>query len=295
MAGLSQIMDYLKAPIPEFKAVHIYIREQNLGAGPNANELRLACKERFDRYILMEDDLEVSPNFLQYMDEALEAYANDPKVVAVTGYAYPLDWIAAPGCTAVKQNFNASAWGRGFWFQKMPEIYHYLHKNGLSKDFSAAYRSGKFDRMIDFAVKDYVQCTSAGWSRPGAFLTSASDLAMRIYLAVNDAYYIMPLVSKVRNHGYDGSGRYCQRIEGNGSGPFCVDKYNFSTQPIDSSTDFQLVVDPDFDLKANRDLLNDFDRVAPESMAEIRARAKRISKGGRYYGLFRRAVRILKG
>ena len=129
--GYRRILDYLQKPIPEFKAVHTYIREKNLGSGMNAYQLRLACKERFDRFIYMDDDLEVSQNFLQYMDETLEAYLDDPKVIAVTGYAYPLNWIAAPGCTVVKQNFNASAWGRGFWFKKMPEIYKYLHKSGI--------------------------------------------------------------------------------------------------------------------------------------------------------------------
>lgn len=291
--GYKIIKAYLDKPMPEFKAVHVFVREKNFGASANSVALQIDCAKSFDRFIYVEDDLELSPNFLQYMDLALDKYQDDPSVIAVTGYSYPVNWIASPGCTVVKENFAASAWGRGSWFSKWNAIKPFLGKNGLSKAFSSAYRSGKFDKMIDFAVKDYVELTSAGWCRPGAFLTSTSDLALRIYLAVKDAYFVMPLLTKVRNHGYDGSGLFCQRIEGDNSGSFCVDNYLFSGQPMDDSSDFRLIEDESFDLAANRELLNSFDSVSEEKMQVVRRKAKRIAGKGKYYGLFKRACRIL--
>lgn len=282
--GYRKISAYLENSFPEFRAVKIYKREKNVGAGPNSRMLRLEAEKVFDRFIYLEDDLEVSPNFLEYMDKALMEYEHDPDVVAVCGYSYPLDWKAADGATVVRQSFNCAAWGRGFWSKKRNALERYLKPNGLSKDFSQAYRSGRFGKMIDFAVKDYVSMCENGWSSKKGFLNCTSDLAMRIYLAVNDKYAVMPLISKVRNHGYDGSGEYCQRIEGCSEGNDCVDNYAFSSQPIDAADTFDLIEDRGFDIAKNRTLLNDFDRVPPEIMDDIWKKAENIARGGKYGG-----------
>lgn len=294
--GYRKISAYLDQPHPEFRAVHVFRRSENVGAGINSSLLWDKALCQFDRCIYMEDDLEVSPNFLEYMDKALMEYEDDPSVVMVTGYSYPLDWAAADGCTVVKQNFNASAWGRGAWRSKLIPVSRYLHRNGLCKDFSHAYRSGCFSNMLDFAVTDYVNLCEGGWSGKHGFLNSATDIAMRIYLAVKGQYVVMPLVSKVRNHGYDGSGLYCQQIEGSQDSlqGNCAAHYRFSAQPIDEGNSFSLVEDKEFDLPKNRDLLNRFDCVPPDEMEQVWIRAKRIARRGRYGGslpVYKKALR----
>ena len=292
--GYRKICAYLEQSFPEFHAVHIFRREKNVGAGANGALLREESLKVFDRYIYMEDDLEVSPNYLEYMDKALLEYEADPNVVMVTGYAYPLKWKAADGCTVVKQNFNGSAWGRGIWRSKRADLVRYLQPNGLAKDFSKAYQSGCFEKMIDYAVKDYTNLCEGGWSGKHAFLNNTTDVAMRVYLAVQNKYAIMPLISKVRNHGYDGSGVYCKRIEGKSEADFCVDNYSFSTQPIDESDTFALIEDQSFDLTANRELLNQFDRVDPEEMKDVWRRASIIASWGRYGGVLLSGVKVIK-
>ena len=297
LEGYRKISEYLQGDFPEFQAVRVYRRKKNVGASRNSAILREEVSKTHDRYIYMEDDLEASPNFLEYMDKAMMEYEDDPEVVAVSGYSYPLDWKAEEGATVVKQNFNGSAWGRGFWRSKREVVAKYLSQNGLGKDFSEAYRSGRFSRMIDFAVKDYVTLCENGWSSKHAFLNTTTDVAMRIYLAVQDKYFIMPLVSKIRNHGYDGSGIYCQRIEGKANDDFCVDNYFFSRQHIDEAETFCLVEDEHFDLEQNRNLLNQFDRTSPEEMAEIWKKAEIIAQRGRYGGALligKKAVNKLK-
>ena len=282
--GYRKISAYLEQPFPEFHAVHIYRREKNVGASTNSGLLRKAAMQNSDRFIYLEDDLEVSPNFLEYMDKALMEYEKDPDVVMVTGYSYPLEWEAARGSTIVKQNFNGSMWGVGMWHPKRNEVLHYLRHNGLNKDFSRAYRSGSLESMIDFAIKDYVNLCEGGWCGKNAFLNKITDIAMRIYLAVQNKYAIMPLISKVRNHGYDGSGQYCQRIEGNAEGDFCVDNYHFSTQPIDESNTVSLVEDHSFKLETNRIMLNNFDRVSSVEMNDVWRRASIINRRGKFVG-----------
>ena len=44
---------------------------------------------RFGRVIVLEDDLECSP-FLQFMNRALDVYADDHRVISISGYIYPI-------------------------------------------------------------------------------------------------------------------------------------------------------------------------------------------------------------
>ena len=292
--GYRKISTYLEQPFPEFRAVHVFRREKNVGAAQNSRLLREEVRKQYDRYIYMEDDLEASPNFLEYMDKSLMEYETDPEVIAVTGYAYPLSWIIADNCTVAKQNFNGSVWGCGFWRAKETALRSYLQQNGLAKDFSHAYKAGRFNEMIDHAVMDYVTLCENGWSGKSGFLNRATDVAMRIYIGVHHSFFIMPSSSKIRNHGYDGSGLYCQMIEGNTHGEYCVENYQFSTQVIDVSDRFTLLEDKQFNIPVNRELLNQFDRVPPETMNVIWREAELIARRGRYGGALVSGKKVLK-
>ena len=45
----------------------------------------------YDQAIILEDDLEVSPVFLNYMNDALNIYSNSENVASISGYMYPID------------------------------------------------------------------------------------------------------------------------------------------------------------------------------------------------------------
>jgi hypothetical protein len=45
------------------------------------------------RVIVVEDDILVSPDFLKYMNEGLERYANDPRIGSIHGYAPPIEGL----------------------------------------------------------------------------------------------------------------------------------------------------------------------------------------------------------
>lgn len=80
--------------ISGFKSVHIVEREKNWGL---ANSLIVGITEIVDKYgqvIVVEDDLIVSPYFLQYMNEALEKYKDDERVASISAFLNPIDCVA---------------------------------------------------------------------------------------------------------------------------------------------------------------------------------------------------------
>src|SRR5947209_6976299 len=65
-------------------------RETNRGLARSIIEGTTDLTNRFGKVIVVEDDLEVAPSFLHYMNEALERYASDDRVMQISGYQFPL-------------------------------------------------------------------------------------------------------------------------------------------------------------------------------------------------------------
>lgn len=85
---VDEVRAYLRT-ITGFRSVTIRHRDTNFGLAKSIIEGVTEVLERTDRIIVLEDDMVTSPHFLGYMQEALERYAGDERVISVHGYAYP--------------------------------------------------------------------------------------------------------------------------------------------------------------------------------------------------------------
>ena len=72
-----------------FKEVHVVEREQNIGLKDNIVGAVTEIVNQYGHVITLEDDVVTSVGFLKYMNEALELYANEEKVMHVSAYMYP--------------------------------------------------------------------------------------------------------------------------------------------------------------------------------------------------------------
>lgn len=265
--GWEEICEYLsdKRRFIAFASFTVFKRETNYGALRNALELRNEVLKRHDRWIRTDDDCEFSPNFIEYMDKCLEQYEYDPDVVAVTGYSYPVKWKVSGGATCMKQNFNCSMWGTGFWKSKMKSYYDFIMSGQMLKDVGVVVKDRRYEKMTDAAKSEYFPAATSWNPQRYSLMMRPTDLAMRSYLAVSDKYVIIPVISKARNLGFDGSGMYCGAITIETHGKH-ADNYDYSNQPIDSNLTFEIIEDPILDLDVNLTLLNEFDRRTNEQM-----------------------------
>ena len=69
------------------------IIENNVNLGLSRNVIGGLSKifQIYDRAIILEDDLELSPFFLNYMNDALNLYATSENVASISGYMYPIE------------------------------------------------------------------------------------------------------------------------------------------------------------------------------------------------------------
>jgi hypothetical protein len=69
----------------------VIVKEQckNLGLAQSIISGVSSMCEEYGRVIVLEDDLQTSPFFLKFMNDALEFYVNTPEVMHVSGFRYP--------------------------------------------------------------------------------------------------------------------------------------------------------------------------------------------------------------
>jgi len=76
--------------ITGFASVTRIHRASNLGLARSIIDGVSTTLQEYDRVIVLEDDLVLSPHFLAYMNAALDCYAHDAQVASIHGYCYPV-------------------------------------------------------------------------------------------------------------------------------------------------------------------------------------------------------------
>lgn len=76
--------------IDGFKSVTIQLSDTNRGLASSVIAGVSQVLDRFGKVIVLEDDIVTSTNFLAFMNNALDFYTAEPRVFAISGYAYPM-------------------------------------------------------------------------------------------------------------------------------------------------------------------------------------------------------------
>ncbi len=88
--AVSEVRDYLKR-LSGFKNIHVIERPENFGLARSVISAVKEVLQHHERIIVLEDDLVTSKFFLQYMNGALEVYADNEDVASIHGFFYNLN------------------------------------------------------------------------------------------------------------------------------------------------------------------------------------------------------------
>lgn len=193
--SISNIREYADS-ISGFKTVNIIKPESNLGAIKSFLLLKKIIFENHDNLIFFEDDNKVSPHFLKFMNDCFVKYKDDPKVMYVCGYKYPVD---------LPNDYNhevffypaVSAWGMGLWKSKDLEVVD-LDKASIKKD------KKNLNKLKKFSYTTYLILLQDLYSNKILI-----DARKEYLMIKNDLVAVFPTVSLVKNTGHDGSGLNC--------------------------------------------------------------------------------------
>lgn len=213
---VAAVRTYLKS-VDGFKSVTVFERETNFGVVENSNSALRFIFERYDRFIIMNDDLVTAPGFLKFTNEALDKYGNNEMIFSVTGYCPP---IRIPSTYPYDAFFLArmSAWGCAMTKERYDSVREISRKEYddfvANKHLSRAFVNGGGDDLLPMLKK--VACGSL----------EAWDVRCMYTQFMKNQYTIYPTQSLILNIGFDGTGMHCGRTD-----KFNVtlsDKLNFS-------------------------------------------------------------------
>lgn len=184
------------AELDGFARITIIKREQNRGLAHSVISGVSEILSRYGRIIVLEDDMVTSPHFLRYMNEALELYEDEDRVISVHGYVYPVK-ESLPETFFLK---GADCWGWGTWKRGWDlfeadgaKLFQELKDRRLERrfDLNGAY---DYTRML----KEQISGKNDSW-------------AIRWYASalLNDRLTLYPGRSLVQNIGTDNSGVHC--------------------------------------------------------------------------------------
>lgn len=151
----------------------------------------------YGKVIVLEDDLILSPYFLQYMNGALEFYRDDPKIWSVSGYSFPMKSLRHYPHD-VFYSYRGCSWGWATWEDRWEKTdwevkdYDAFSKD---KDWQKQFNRGGADLtgMLGLQMEGKINSWAVRW----VFTQSNLDL-----------YTVYPKHSYILNDGCDGSGTH---------------------------------------------------------------------------------------
>lgn len=180
-----------------FASVRVIERDHNIGLAASVISGVTQTLEDHESVIVMEDDLVVSPDFLEYMNQALELYANNEEVISIHGFMYSVPPVL-PQTVFLR---GADCWGWATWRRGWALFEADSRKLLKELDRSPDRAQFDFDGAFPYRqmLKDQADGTIDSW-------------AVRWYASafLSNKLTLYPGQSLVENIGQEGSGTHSE-------------------------------------------------------------------------------------
>lgn len=199
IAAVDEVRHFLRS-VTGFKSITIVERKQNFGLAKSIIDGVASICNMYGKVIVLEDDLITSPYFLQYMNDALNRYQDDERVISIHGYIYPVR-EKVPSIFFLR---GADCWGWATWKRgwnafepDAKKLYEALRASGQGRifDFDGNYA---YTSMLRQQIRGEIDSWAIRWYA-SAFLANKLTL--------------YPGKSLVQNIGNDSSGTHCGATE----------------------------------------------------------------------------------
>ena len=181
-----------------FKSKKIIFRKKNFGTKKNIVNAVSQVFKKFDKAIVIEDDLILSKFFLDYMNLCLRYYEHDRKIWHVNGWSYPF-------MKNFKNDINflgsMNCWGWGTWKNR----WSYLTLN--EKNFISYFSKKKIHYFNIFSSTNHFEQIIRNKNKT----LYSWAVFWHATIFKNNGICIYPKFPLVKNIGFDGSGRMSSR------------------------------------------------------------------------------------
>lgn len=195
-ASVTEVRKIIRTTLPFFKQVNIIERETNWGLARSIIDGVTTQINRYERVIVLEDDLIVAPYFLKFMNDALDTYQHEEKVGHIQACDFTQD-ASLPDTFLIKWT---GSWGWATW----KRAWKYFNPDGkaLLEELQRRKLTYTFDFNGKYGYTRMLRRQTEGKNNSWAIRWNAS-------LFLNDILSLNVGKSLVQNEGFDGSGTNC--------------------------------------------------------------------------------------
>jgi len=185
---IQEIRKYLQTIIG-FKSVCIYESKINKGLATSIINGVSEVMAHYHKAIVLEDDLITSTNFLEYMNQALNHYQDNPKIQSISGFS-PI--IKGLDYDEIYYTQRASSWGWACWEDRWDKIDWQSHSyKDFKTDSQAKWRFNKMGSDMSLMMKRQMQGNIDSWAIRFCF-----------HQFQNNLFSVYPSISKIQNLGF---------------------------------------------------------------------------------------------
>ncbi|RDB04731.1 sugar transferase [Runella aurantiaca] len=185
-----KVREFIKT-ISGFKNVEIFEAQSNIGLANSIINGVNKVIERYERVIVLEDDLVTSKNFLIYMNESLNFYEKNLKILSISGYMPNIN-IPVDYKYSVFFERRTTSWGWATWKNRWEKI------DWNIDDYQNYFSS--FQKRWDFYKLGYNLYPMLGKQTRGEIDTW--DVQFVLHQFKYNYLSVFPVVSKVKNIGF---------------------------------------------------------------------------------------------
>ncbi len=175
--------------------VSIVEHKTNKGLADSIIEGVTDILKRYDKVIVLEDDLILSPFFLTYMNNALNMYSEEEKVMHISGYMYPVKGKLPPSFfLGITTCWGWATWKRAwdFYIPSAEALLDGLEQSGRMSEFTFNGAAPFYNHLVANTT-GHIKTWAIKW-QTSVFLKNGLTLH--------------PFPTLVLNTGNDGSGEH---------------------------------------------------------------------------------------
>lgn len=180
-----------------FKSLTITEAKINKGLAKSVIDGVSEIINEYDKVIVLEDDLITTPDFLTYMNDALNYYNNLDKVWSISGYNIPIEF-PEDYKSEVYYSYRGCSWGWATWKNRWNQV------DWDVKDYAEFKKSKNLRNQINRGGRDMAYMLDAqiegkidSWAIRWCYSQSKKN-SLTVY----------PVKSRIKNIGLDGSGTH---------------------------------------------------------------------------------------
>lgn len=184
--------------IDGFNSVHILEAEKNKGLAKSVITGVTEIINERGKVIVVEDDLIAAPQFLSFMNAALDFYESEKRIWSISGYQFPFE-MPETYTKTIYAAYRSSSWGWATWKDRWETIDWKIqdydsYKYNLVKIAKFCRGGTDLDKMLRYQMKGKIDSWAIRW-------------CYNQYK--QDKLTIYPTKSLVNNIGTDGRGTHC--------------------------------------------------------------------------------------